>query len=241
MRILFFSDAHGNEYAVRAFFEKIENTPYDLMVYGGDFCGYYFGAESVIDLIRKRAGICLLGNHDKMTLDLIDGKADPEPLIKKYGDSYRFDQSLSDVSVEFLRSLKSIHRMECDGMKLVFVHGSIDDPIDGRIYPDAVIADRQDYEGISYVFCGHTHHKMIKRAGDCYIVNPGSIGQQRDGKGVSYVIFDTQTDELAFHTVDYDTKALSDEINKKESDEAMREKLTEAVFRKCIKKTITVK
>ncbi|MCR5688209.1 MAG: metallophosphatase family protein [Lachnospiraceae bacterium] len=236
MRILFFSDAHGNEHAVRAFLKKSEDTPHDLMIYGGDSFGYYFGADSVISLIRERADVCLLGNHDRMMLDVIDRKRDASELIKKYGDSYRDFHAISPENIDFLRSLESRYELRSGRMRMVFVHGSIEDPLDGRIYPDAVIEDESKYEGIDYVFCGHTHHKMVKRAGGCFIVNPGSIGQQRDGKGISYIIFDTETGELTFHIVDYDRASAEREAERCESDPEMRGRLIEAIYRKCIKR-----
>lgn len=118
-------------------------------------------------------------------------------------------------------------------MHLAFVHGSLDDPLNGRIYPDTEINDYRKYEGLDYVFMGHTHHKMKKvLPGGTILINPGSIGQQRDGKGCSYVIFDTVKRTDILYNVDYNREYLAADIEAHDESAEMREKLLEVLYRK---------
>jgi len=232
MKIIFFSDAHGNQYTVRNFFVALSQLSYDRVIFGGDAVGYYYGANEVIDLLRENHIECLLGNHDRMLLDVLDGERTEESLIAKYGNSYKNAGGiLTKENEAFLRSLTP--KLEiCGRPHMVFVHGSVTDPLNGRVYPDAVFDDVRPYEGIDFVFCGHTHHKMEKHAGATAIINPGSIGQQRDGKGCTFLLFDTETCSYEIHEVEYDRSRLEGEILEREDNPKMRERLIEVLYRK---------
>lgn len=233
MKIVFFSDAHGNQYAVRKFFNEKIVKDSDLIVFGGDVFGYYYGAKEILSLLQKNNVYCILGNHDKMFLDLLDGNIELEYLVDRYGSTYqKMKNEVNALEQEYIRSWKSMHHMKIDGLNLVFVHGTIDKNLEGRIYPDTIIEDETIYKNIDYVFGGHTHHKMMKRAGDCTIVNPGSIGQQRDGKGCSYTLFDTKTREVEYHVVDYDVSQLIFEIERNQERKDTEDRLIEVLVRK---------
>ncbi len=233
MKIIFFSDAHGNRYALDQFFKEIANVAYDKVIFGGDIFGYYYDQEYILNLLQEKNVHCLLGNHDKMFLDLIEGKAEEEFLVKKYGNSYKnIGTRISQKNIDFLYSLGSQYDMETDGLRLAFVHGSMVDVLNGRIYPDTKIENGIGYEGYDFVFAGHTHHKMVKRLGSgCTIINAGSIGQQRDGKGCSYVIFDTVGKSWRFKICDYPVERLLRDIGEREETEGMKERLREVLIR----------
>ena len=233
MRIIFLSDFHGNNYTAEVFFRDMEELHPDRVIFGGDVMGYYYGADRIIDLLRQHNVTCLLGNHDRLFLDVLDGTRTEESLIRKYGNSYLgAEKLLKEDNVHFLRSLSPKTEITEGPLRMVFLHGSVTDPLNGRIYPDAVIEDTEPYRGIGYVFCGHTHHKMEKQAGKTKIINPGSIGQQRDGKGCTFLVFDTDTEVYTLHEVKYDIESLVRDIDVRETDPAMKKKLTEVLHRK---------
>ena len=66
----------------------------------------------------------------------------------------------------------------------------------------------------------------------CTIVNPGSAGQQRDGKGCSYVLFDTALRSFSFRSIPFEPESLIADIYRAEHDRKMREKLIEVLLRK---------
>ena len=231
MKIVFFSDAHGNQYAVKSFMDNIKKISPDRIIFGGDIFGYYYGTNEIIDIFRKGNIECLLGNHDRMFLNLIEGKIAEKELIQKYGNSYReIAAKISEENIDFLASLESRKDIRMDGLSMVFVHGSISDPLNGRVYPDTVIENESDYNQYDYVFCGHTHHKMVRKVGKALLLNPGSIGQQRDGKGCSYLIFNTDNSNFEMITVDYNRQALVKEIKDNDFGE-MQDRLIEVLFR----------
>lgn len=217
MRICFCSDAHGNKYAVKQFLNDVEKQQVDKIIYGGDFFGYYYYPEEIITEFRNRNIECIMGNHDRMFLDILEGKSDDLALSAKYGNTYlEIQDRISKENVEFLYSLKKTYTLEIDSLKMLFVHGSVDDPLNGRVYPDTEIINEQLYIPWDYIFMGHTHHKMERQVGSCHIVNPGSIGQARDGKGNSYLIFDTQKQKVEWRIFSYDYEMLLKDIEKNE-------------------------
>ena len=236
MKICFFSDIHGNGYAFDAFLKEMEKQKPDRIIFGGDFAGYYYDADRIISKMRELRFTCVLGNHDKMLLELLDGEREAEPLIERYGSSYkRLAESLRNENEKFLRGLPLFYEMEADGLKMGFFHGSPRNYQNDRIYPDTEITDREElalFEKYDYVFSGHTHHKLVKQFGKTVLINPGSAGQQRDGKGTSYVLFDTKLREWEICSFTYDVDSLEHDIDRLEEGHEERKKKLKEVLRR---------
>ena len=134
MKICFFSDIHGNGYAFDAFLKEMERRKPDKIIFGGDFAGYYYDADRIISKMRELRFTCVLGNHDKMLLEVLDGERDLSPLTERYGSSYEMlVRKLLKENEQFLRSLPLFYEMEADGVKLGFFHGSPRDFLNDRI------------------------------------------------------------------------------------------------------------
>lgn len=236
MKICFFSDIHGNGYAFDAFLKEMERRKPDKIIFGGDFAGYYYDADRIISKMRELRFTCVLGNHDKMLLEVLDGERDLSPLTERYGSSYEMlVRKLLKENEQFLRSLPLFYEMEADGVKLGFFHGSPRDFLNDRIYPDTEITDNTEialFEKYDYVFSGHTHHKLVKQFGKTIVINPGSAGQQRDGKGTSYVLFDTEKREWEICSFPYDIDSLEADIDSLETESEDRKKKLKEVLRR---------
>lgn len=215
MKYLVFSDIHGNALAFREFLADIEKLQYDRLIFLGDFVGYYYASEEIIAYCRENKVTCVLGNHDDYFLKMLDGELQEELLVSRYGHSYsKARETVSKQSIEFLRSLESSLVLSESESRLLFCHGSPVDPLNGRVYPDT---DLIQFEPLvaeySHVILGNTHHKMIRQHKETVYLNPGSLGQQRDGRGCSYMLLDTQKG-ADFKTVHYDIEALESQIDK---------------------------
>ncbi len=216
MKLIVFSDIHGNNHSFNEFikdlsFRKDEFTTLFL----GDFIGYYYNPNEIIDYCRQNAFVCVLGNHDQYFLDVVDGKIGIDELIKKYGESYRLAiNSISKENLYFLRQLDKFKIIEFNNKRVYFCHGSPLDNLEGRIYPETDLSIfEKSIEGYDYVLTGQTHHKLYKIFKSTVFLNPGSLGQQRDGKGCSYMIIDLEKNLYDFRVVEYDIKRLEDEID----------------------------
>jgi len=153
-----------------------------------------------------------------MLLDVIDGTLDNTKLLDKYGSIYKHPADIIDPkNFDFLRNLPVKYEFIVDNIKFGVFHGTPDNAIDGRLYPSDEIINYEDYCIYNYVILGHTHHKLIKHINGTTIINPGSLGQQRDGKGCSYLIFDTVKNQFQFKIVDYDPTQLIIDIGNKDN------------------------
>lgn len=237
MRLCFFSDIHGNGYAFDAFLKEMEVKKPERIVFGGDFAGYYYDSDRIISKMRELGIFCILGNHDRMFLELLDEKRNLNQLVPRYGNSYTLlTGGIGKENETFLRELPEYLEMEADGLKLGFFHGSPRNFLNDRIYPDTEITRKEElasFEKYDYIFCGHTHHKLVKRFGKAVLINPGSAGQQRDGKGTSYVLFDTAEEQWEICSFSYDRESLAADIERFDGeDEERSNRLKEVLFRK---------
>lgn len=233
MKIAFFSDVHGNQYAFKAFLCSIREKQPDFVVFGGDIFGYYYASHEILEYMKTSGFICLLGNHDKYIMDLVDEKITEAFLVEKYGLSYSgILYKLTDDDIGFLKSLRAQVELNIDGLSIYFAHGSVNDPLNGRIYPDNTMQEFLTCKQYDFIFLGHTHHKMWNRINEkVNVINPGSIGQQRDGNGCSYVIFDTVKQNVEYVIVDYDKSALIQEVISNNENPVMEARLVEVINR----------
>ena len=216
MKLLIFSDIHGNNHSFDAFVKSLSNqNQHYKLLFLGDFIGYYYGANEIINYCREKSISCVLGNHDKYFLDILDGKLSLEKFVKNYGQSY--ENALKTISTENINFLKRLDKnmiVTSANKRAYICHGSPIDNLEGRIYPDTDLSIFEtSTKGFDYVITGHTHYKMIRRFLSTIFLNPGSLGQQRDGKGCSYLILDIEKDVYSFHTVDYSISSLEKEID----------------------------
>ena len=214
MRIAFFSDIHGNKYVLEDFFKKVSSLGIDQLVFCGDIFGYYYYQNEIIDCFRKLSNLsCVLGNHDQFFLDLLEHKRDEATLVSKYGNSYKnIEKKISPSNVSFIKHAKKSLVLEDQFTKIGVFHGSPNNLIDGRIYPDTILEPNL-FSPYSHVILGHTHHKMVRNINATIVINPGSIGQQRDGRGCSFLVLDTNSGIFDFHTVNYPIDLLLADID----------------------------
>ena len=193
MRILVVSDIHANWPALAAIQE-----PYDFCVCLGDLVDYGPDPLLCVRWAMENARYVVRGNHDH-------GVAQG---VVVTGDSgYRY---LTQVSRElvwkglgteerrFLLELPLTCRFTIEGRRFLLVHGTPRDPLDEYLMNDAAIWNRR-LEGVDadIVCVGHSHMQFNLRAGNAVVVNPGSVGNPRDGDPrAAYAIIDGTKIEL---------------------------------------------
>ena len=186
MKIGLLSDAHGNNDAFSrgvAILTRLGATHFYFL---GDAIGY-LPSTSVLDSLKRLGNqvSCILGNHEAMVLKgLIDSTQD---------EIYLLNVVRTKITTAHLNTITSWPisvQKEIDGQKLLFVHGSPEDPTYGYVYPDT------DLTGFTsnpdWVFMGNTHRPFIRQKEGTYYVNIGSCGLPRDdGRYGSVALFDT--------------------------------------------------
>lgn len=201
MRIAIFSDLHANAGALSALDDNV-----DEVWFLGDIVGYGPDVREAIDFVRRHAAIAISGNHDNaaVTDSPIGCSPANEPLATATRD---YTRSLLDASqAAYLRGLPLSVATERGGAKFYLAHGSPRDPLYEYVrpsYSDRELAELVDGLDTDVVLLGHTHLPMARQIGRTLILNPGSLGQPRDGDArASYAMW--EDGELTLHRKPYD-------------------------------------
>jgi putative phosphoesterase len=193
MRILLVSDLHANWPALQAIKES-----FDACLVLGDLVDYGLEPTPTIQWVRQKANHAVRGNHDH-------GVAQFVKVSGKNGFKYLTgvtrqvtQERISADDRRFLGSLPVTKRVTLDGVKFLMVHATPRDPLDEYSIPDVDFWSRRLADVEAQVICvGHTHHPYILEVGDKLVINPGSVGQPRDGDPrASYAIIENQRVEL---------------------------------------------
>ena len=111
--------------------------------------------------------------------------------------------------------------IESDGKKLFIMHGSPQDPLEGRIYPDTALTGG---ESAVYIM-GHTHYRMLRRGERGLWINPGSLGQPRDGYGFSYCKVNTADMKVSFHSFEIGLDGLLQRVRREDPNKKYLEEI----------------
>ncbi len=197
MKVIVFSDVHGNGDTLERMLQQEQPSEADVCIFCGDMLGYSYSEVSVLKLLKSIPRLySVQGNHDYYyaNMNLVVGKT---KLLEQYGGSS--DTCKGDV-VDYILSLPSHLEFELENRIIFLFHGSMEDYREGRIYSESEL-EETEYD---YVFGGHSHCQMSAQVGRTHYVNPGSLGQPRDGKGFSYCVMelkDGERDTIEFKTV----------------------------------------
>lgn len=213
-RILFISDIHGNFDALKSITEEVS---YEEAFCLGDLVDYGPEPSECIDWIRRNGVATVRGNHDNAVAYEVDcGCGYTYKHLSIATREYTW-ASIGGEDISFLKGLPLFIEKEIDGIKLVLAHGSPKSFFD-YIYPDTPIDRIEELTaGIScdYLAVGHTHMPMQIASGGLKIINPGSVGQPRDGDiRASCLLLDTTTEEVKVIRVAYDVEAVRKKIRK---------------------------
>ncbi len=218
MRCLVLSDIHSNLEAFEAVLEDAGSV--DRVWCLGDVVGYGPDPNACVELLRSLPHLCIAGNHDWATLGKLDLR-DFNPDARQ-ANLWNREQLAPDN----LAYLEALPEALVEG-PFTLVHGSPRYPIWEYIIYDSTAQANFEFFDTSFCFVGHTHTPVIFRldtGGDgdvCeslppslnepmnlgaerLIINPGSVGQPRDGDPqASYAILDTEALTVAHRRVAY--------------------------------------
>jgi predicted phosphodiesterase len=234
VRILLLSDIHANMEALEA---CLETAPgFDAIVNLGDIVGYGASPNEVTERTRALGGIFVRGNHDKAVTGIMPVE-DFNPMAAAAAIWTRSE--LTPENFEWLRNLPQGPVALPDNPDVQLVHGS---PIDEDEYVVSLGDALAPLITLttSLTFFGHTHmqggffangssadafHPEYQTVGQPesvrmhlkedtrYMINPGSVGQPRDGDWrAAYALYDTEARVIEFHRTPYNLKDAQDRI-----------------------------
>jgi putative phosphoesterase len=212
MRILVFSDLHGNSLVLNDLQSAIYFFKPDRILFLGDVFGYFYDFKEVIEFLKFNNVDCILGNHDENVIKILRGETNRlNILINKYGNGYSQIFKNIDLYNEYLFTKPTFINLMFNERKILFVHGSPDNHLNGRIYKDTKL-NRSNFDEFDLVFCGHTHHRLVRIIGNKVVVNVGSAGQPRDGLNPCFVLYDLEHDSLMYYDLIFDRDILKKQM-----------------------------
>lgn len=234
MRVLVISDIHANLYALDACMAAF--PAYDVVWNLGDVVGYGANPNEVIAKVCELGRVFVRGNHDKACSGVSDLTGfNPVAALAAIWTK----QTLSSANLEWLKVLPQGPIKPNQEVNVACVHGS---PVDEDQYVinvhDALEPLTHPIAG--HTFFGHTHLQggFCKNGGEIhalrpafrdpkhpqriefkledgvqYMINPGSIGQPRDGDPrAGFALYDTDEELVIFYRVPYDIHAAQRDI-----------------------------
>ena len=237
MKIAIISDLHSNREALQAVFADIETRGVDDLVCLGDVVGYGPEPEFCVDLVRKNARWCLMGNHDDALFrDASDFNPHARGAVDFTRRRLRPRWWSSGETKRRWKWLKGLPLRMQEG-RFLFVHGSPRDPVreyvlstDGILNPDKLRSIFDAFENVAVA--GHTHQPGIHDESlrfrglngaqelSCeldperkYYINVGSTGQPRDGDArACYAVLEDH--RVTWYRVPYDFRITQEKILK---------------------------
>jgi diadenosine tetraphosphatase ApaH/serine/threonine PP2A family protein phosphatase len=225
MRVAVVSDIHSNLHALEAVLAAIEAEAPDELWCLGDLVGYGPRPNECCAAIAERADVCLAGNHDLAVRGTID-------LAEFHGDAGLAASWTREVLDPEWRLL--LDRLEPEGAAhgVALFHGSARDPIWEYVLSDEAALATLEHAESPLVLVGHSHVALrVVRSGDDLdgglapagtevetggvraLLNPGSVGQPRDGDPrAAYLLLDLEAEHASFRRVEYDVALTQHEM-----------------------------
>jgi putative phosphoesterase len=200
MMIALISDVHANLIALAAVLEDMNGRGVERIISAGDVVGYYPYPNETVALFRERDVLSIQGNHDRAVITANVLSFNPAA-----GDAVTWTASqLRPASLAYLRGLPRHLALRIEEVRIAVFHGKPADD-DHYLYEDECRENLLGQSRSDLLVLGHTHVPFIKRYPSGTVVNPGSVGQPRDGDPeASYALFDTTTRKTINRRVAYD-------------------------------------
>lgn len=237
MRIAVISDIHANLHALEAVLAAIDAEHPDEIWCLGDTVGYGPRPNECVALVRERASLCLAGNHDLVVL----GKIDRSAFADEAAAAADWTRTVLDAeATAFLTGLESSG--EAPGVELF--HGSARDPVWEYVLDDASARATLTATAAPLVLVGHSHVALeISDTGGLRggqapagsvveldrgrrILNPGSVGQPRDGDPrAAWLVIEAAPHRATFRRTDYPIERTQAEMRERDLPEILSERL----------------
>jgi len=218
VRVAVLSDVHGNLPAFQAVLDDIRKAGVDARWCLGDLVGYGAQPDECVALAAETCDLCLIGNHDLVVL----GKIDVESFSSNAAEAALWTRErITSDSVAYLSAL----RPEDENHEVGLYHASPRDPIWEYVLSTTQAGACMDQMKVRIGAVGHSHVALWFRrdsdpgsvAGDTaphgteldlsegdWIVNPGSVGQPRDGDPrAAWMLLDLGTWHATWRRVKY--------------------------------------
>jgi predicted phosphodiesterase len=216
LRVAVISDIHSNLPALEAVLSDIGDEDPDQVWCLGDLVGYGAQPDACTKLVSEVTELCLAGNHDLV----VRGDLDVRYFAMSAGAAARWTiKKVNAATQEFLAGLTPLGESQGIGL----YHASPRDPVWEYVLSISQAGECLDVQRQRVCLIGHSHVAchFSRNGGDTigqqaldgakvsmakgeWLVNPGSVGQPRDGDPrAAYLMLDTETWAASFRRVEY--------------------------------------
>jgi len=202
MKLGLISDIHGNKPALEAVLDAMPAV--DQLVCAGDVAGYNPWQAWCVETIRGADIPTVQGNHDRA----VASEDRPAFTSLALAGVRHAREQLSTDQRSWLADLPAERHLA--GGRVKVVHGHPQDP-DHYTYPGEFGPDLLGDEEL--VVMGHTHVQAHEVYEEGIVLNPGSVGQPRDGDPrAAFAVVDLAEPRVAERRVEYDVDAVIERV-----------------------------
>ena len=230
MRLAVIADIHSNREALASVLTQIDREGVEAILNLGDLVGYNASPNECLELLQGRQVWSLAGNHD---LALLDPERAQGFNIIAYEALMWCRQHLRPEFLEFLQGLPLLRKLPGSFLACHGTPANPDTYIAYHFQGKRILTELYKHSDLRVCFFGHTHRRalwyrdirgkvalrqiapglMQLSPEEHYLINPGSVGQPRDGNPeAAYAIFDDEAASIQFKSVPYDVSGAQRRI-----------------------------
>jgi predicted phosphodiesterase len=226
VRLGLVSDVHANLEALTAVLKELERARVDRIVCLGDVVGYHANPNECLELLERAGAQSIAGNHDRAATGVLSPAS--FGAVARHAIHWT-RRVLEPERAQRLRELDVFDRL---GDTACLVHAALHPQPNDEYHLTTEARVEASFRklvsgelGARLCFFGHTHQAVVHRTdgrttsrvphglaparveldGAYYLVNPGSVGQPRDGdERASFAVFDDRAFTVEFRRVEFD-------------------------------------
>ena len=239
MRVAIVSDIHGNRHAFEAVLAAVAEEDVEEVWCLGDLVGYGAAPDECVRLARDHCNLCLVGNHDMA----VRGDLSMSEFSRGAELAARWTQdTMTEENLDFLLALEpALLRPEVG-----LFHASPRDPVWEYVLSTLLAELCLDVQRHRVCLIGHSHvalsfsrHEGEPATGETrghgaeldvsageWLLNPGSVGQPRDGDPrAAWMVLDTRSWSARYRRTEYDIAAAASAIRAARLPDSLAERL----------------
>lgn len=228
MKVAVISDIHANLQALEAVLAEVDRLDHDQIWCLGDAVGYGANPNEVVEILADRCSVLLIGNHDLAALDEIEIT---NFSVNAAEAALWTRRNITPGTVEILKGIDGARTTrETIGLS----HASPRDPVWEYVIDTGVAEENIDFQPERIGLIGHSHIALfftrpdemsrisaaqapagttLDLARGDWLVNPGSVGQPRDGDPrAAWLTLDTESMHLEYRRTEYPVDLAAEAI-----------------------------
>ncbi|HEX4837954.1 MAG TPA: metallophosphoesterase family protein [Solirubrobacteraceae bacterium] len=239
MKVAVVSDIHSNRQAFEAVLEAVASSDASELWCLGDLVGYGADPDACVELARRHAAVCLAGNHDMAVV----GELPLDEFSRGASLAAQWTREvIAPANLAFLAELRPESREGSVGL----YHGSPRDPVWEYVLSALLAELCLDAQPHRICLIGHSHvaSSFVRREGatatgePCregaeldiaageWLLNPGSVGQPRDGDPrAAWLLLDLDGHIASYRRTSYDVAGAASAIRAARLPNSLAERL----------------